>query len=106
LWGAFLKHTHKLLVGSRPGGLTGTGLQFEVDKLRLVLVLCRKDFREQGQHRLERRWLERSSMAGEAGLLDWEPHLFSIGSDFYVFDNLTKRRNVFLLSVALNAKTF
>jgi hypothetical protein len=45
-------------------------------------------------------------MAGEAGLLDGEPHLLSIGSDFYVLDELTERRNVFLSSVALNAKTF
>jgi hypothetical protein len=49
------------------------------------------------QHRLERRWLERSSMAGEAGLLDWEPHLISIVSDFYVFENLTERQNVFFI---------
>jgi hypothetical protein len=87
LRGSFLEHSHKFLVSRRSGGLAGTGLQFEVDKLRLVLVLCRKDFREeQGQHRLERRRLEFSPMAGEAGFLDWEPHLFSIGSDFYVLD--------------------
>jgi hypothetical protein len=77
LRGAFLKHTHKLHVGRRPGGLTGTELRFDVDKLRLVLVLCRKDFREQWRHRPEWRWLEHSSMAGEAGLLDREPHLLS-----------------------------
>jgi hypothetical protein len=34
-------------------------------------------------------------MAGEAGLLDGEPHLFSIGLDFYVLDELTERLNGF-----------
>jgi hypothetical protein len=32
-------------------------------------------------------------MAGEAGLLDREPHVLSIGSDFYVLDEITERRN-------------
>jgi hypothetical protein len=64
LRGSFLEHSHELLVGCKPGGLAGTGLQFEVDKLRLVLVLCPKDVREQGQHRLEQQWLELFPMAG------------------------------------------
>jgi hypothetical protein len=34
-------------------------------------------------------------MAGEAGLLDWEPHLFSIGSDFYALDYITEGQNGF-----------
>jgi hypothetical protein len=95
LRGSFLKNSHKLLVGCRPGGLTGTGLQFEVDELQLVLVLCQEDFREQGQHQLEWQWLELSPMAGKAGLLDEEPHLFLIGLDFYVLDELTERQNGF-----------
>jgi hypothetical protein len=95
LRGSFLKHSHEFLVSRRSGGLAGTGLQFEVDKLRLVLVLGRKDFREQGQNRLEPGRLEFSPMAGEAGLLDREPHLVLIGSDFMFLMSSPKGEMVF-----------
>jgi hypothetical protein len=54
LRGSFFQDMHKLLVGCQAGRLAGTGFQLEVDELWLVLVFCREDFWEQGQHRLER----------------------------------------------------
>jgi hypothetical protein len=96
----------KLLVGRRAYWLPSEGLQLERDELGLVLVLCRKDLREQRQNRLERQGLELPAMARKRGSFHRELHLVAIGLDLDFFYQLTKRRNGLLFTVAINAKTF